>query len=63
MEAILSVVEVFLPGWMLKLPKHIQSTIVLLVAVHVFALLGVIFYVVSGAHSRSGKADFKAKLK
>lgn len=60
---IIALLDEFLPHWMLKMPRNLQMTIVTLIIVHLVILLSIVGYVMSGQYSRSGRADFKAKLK
>jgi sensor histidine kinase regulating citrate/malate metabolism len=63
MDDLIAMLEEFMPHWMLKMPRNLQMTIFTLVIVHLVILLSIVGYVMSGQYSRSGKADFKAKLK
>jgi hypothetical protein len=63
MDGLIEALDIFLPHWILKLPRNLQTTIIVLVIAHLAILCSIVLYVASGMHSRSGKADFKAKLK
>lgn len=49
-----------MPTWFVKLPGHIQSYIMIFVAMHLVAVLGLLGMQFFG---KKGKADFQAKLK
>ena len=63
MDVVIEFMDLLMPVWVAKLPRNLQVTIFSLVAAHIGILVLIIVYVLSGQYAKSGRADFKAKLK